>query len=697
MATDFNQESVLRYIINNGGRVRNSELLTHYRRFLREDEEREQNRELFKKYVNSVATVRQEDGASHVVLRKKYLAHVGDIAKNRDIQKDPDPKPGVSTNQQYKQTALPIQPPQTRVEILPVAGIVTKYNNNNDSTPSLEKDLQTSAFKREPPVISVSCAEQIRDTCPAPPDIDSRSSGSGQSFVQPWESKAPREATGLEHNNIYPGKMRQLREADGCEQSFVNSTHCAYYEVRASPSPEKPKVNVNTPEAYNKHSQEPAAKAWPPQASLGLSHISTSTPCLVDVPQYIRAPLYTQAGLSKSNDSLLKPHVPQIAQNAPPTYLQLNRPTIPTTSHDSLSTTSISSLLSDTGWAPQGSGREKWPSDEGLRYQELPGQQDGNDVRAFLRRSQENRLLSQLHQPSRNIGPFHHSTGHLEDESRTSSRSASPETHYRPAGHSHLQSRMCRSLGENLDQSFPEEAGSTRQNRLQLLSSTLSMGNLVSSKGHSSRDLLSPAGSTRSLGHDGSFSSKHSSVPLDPREHEWFVKAASGTWTDIYALFRDDSSLLYKRDFISGFTILHWIAKHGDHRVLNTLYYGVEKAGMTFDVNSKTLCGYTPLHLAAIHGHKKLIRVLVQTYKADVRIRDSSGKRPWQYLSKDENKDILELLGAPQKVINCGTAVLDKHTMRPANTKPNVKRHTSIAALFKNKSHLRVASGPEAF
>uniref|UniRef100_A0A673FEU6 SOWAHA-C winged helix-turn-helix domain-containing protein n=1 Tax=Sinocyclocheilus rhinocerous TaxID=307959 RepID=A0A673FEU6_9TELE len=314
------RESLLRFIINSGGKVRNVDLLTHYRRFLREDEESEQNRELFKRYVNSVATVRQEEGVSHVVLRKKYRV--------------------------------------------------------------------------------------------------------GQSFEQPWESKATREATDLEHNGVYVAKQRQLREADGCEQSFVNP---AYYEVRVSPTVER--------------------------------------------------------------------------------------------------------------------------------------------------------------------------------------------------------------------------------------------------KRQSSRDLSSPSGSTRSLAtslHDGSFSGKHSSIPLDPREHDWFVKAASGTWTDIYALFRDDPNLLSKQDFISGFTIVHWIAKHGDHRVLNTLWYGVDKAGMTLDVNAKTLCGYTPLHLAVIHGHKKLIRLLVQKFNADVRIRDSSGKRAWQYLSKNENWDILELLGAPQKCISGSPATPANLTARPS-------------------------------
>ncbi|KAJ0057672.1 hypothetical protein NL108_011607, partial [Boleophthalmus pectinirostris] len=62
-----------------------------------------------------------------------------------------------------------------------------------------------------------------------------------------------------------------------------------------------------------------------------------------------------------------------------------------------------------------------------------------------------------------------------------------------------------------------------------------------------------------------------SQVPLEQREHLWLVKAAEGMWPDIYSLFREEPSLLHRRDFISGFTVLHWIAKHGDHRVLNTL------------------------------------------------------------------------------------------------------------------------------
>ncbi len=693
MATDFTQESVLRFIINNGGTVRNADLITHYKRFLREDEEREQNRELFKRYVNSVATVRQEEGVSRVMLRKKYRVHLGDVAKNREPERDS--KQAVSGK---PQAALTIP---THVEILPVAGILTNSNNNNDSTPSFEKAVRSSSSHgREQPAVSTSCEEQVNDTCPlkpTPSDTDSRSNGSGQSFEQPWE------ATELEHNGVYVAKQRQLKEADGCEQSFENPAHCAYYEVRVSPTVERKSTS-------DVHIQE-----WPLRSTFGQSHIYKSSPCLLDRPvsPHIHSQTYNQAGLSQSSDSLLQPNGGfkgfQIQEQDeyeshglsvydPATHLQIHHPSSLSSSRDSVSIPSPSSTPPDTGWPHA----NEWSSDNGL----VPGQ-DGNDVRAFLRRTQEARLLLQLHQPSHTITSVHHSMGHLVDEdSRVSTRSNSPETHHGPIVRrltSRLRSRMCRSLGEDLDQPFPEDNISARQNRLQLLSSTLSMGNLVSqssSRGQSFRDLSSSAGSVRSLStsmHDVSFSSKHSSIPLDPREHDWFFKAASGTWTDIYALFRDDPNLLSKRDFISGFTIVHWIAKHGDHRVLNTLWYGVDKLGMTLDINAKTLCGYTPLHLAAIHGHKKLLRLLVQKFKADVQIRDNSGKRPWQYLSKDEQRDILELLGAPQKRINGSPAMPATLSARPATTKGNVKRHTSIAALFKHKSHLRVSSSPEAF
>ncbi|EMP29473.1 Ankyrin repeat domain-containing protein 56 [Chelonia mydas] len=112
--------------------------------------------------------------------------------------------------------------------------------------------------------------------------------------------------------------------------------------------------------------------------------------------------------------------------------------------------------------------------------------------------------------------------------------------------------------------------------------------------------------------------SRPSSVPLDPREHNWIVMVAAGSWVQVRALFLEDPQLALQRDFISGYTALHWIAKHGANQVLQDLVSGAEKAGTPLDVNVKSSCGYTPLHLAAIHGHQRIMKLLVQKLNSKV-------------------------------------------------------------------------------
>uniref|UniRef100_A0A3P8NH37 Sosondowah ankyrin repeat domain family member D n=1 Tax=Astatotilapia calliptera TaxID=8154 RepID=A0A3P8NH37_ASTCA len=178
-------------------------------------------------------------------------------------------------------------------------------------------------------------------------------------------------------------------------------------------------------------------------------------------------------------------------------------------------------------------------------------------------------------------------------------------------------------------------------------------------------------------------------VPLEPREHTWLVKAAAGNWPEIYTLFREEPSLLNKKDFISGFTVLHWIAKHGDHRVLNTLGYA---HSLTFDVNARSNSGHTPLHIAVMHGHKNIIRLLIKKFQANVKQRDMAGKRPWQYLSLDAPLEMFHLLAAPMQDVMSG-----KKGVEMANTSweqqqkqsRHLRHHASSAS---RESPLTIAS-----
>ncbi|XP_044000373.1 titin-like [Gambusia affinis] len=254
------------------------------------------------------------------------------------------------------------------------------------------------------------------------------------------------------------------------------------------------------------------------------------------------------------------------------------------------------------------------------------------------------------------------STDELYDDMKSSKSSIdSPQVKLRSAAarrmSSRLGNRISRSLGNDLDQ---EEAGGglkdPRLERQHRISSSLSLPHHLSSSSLSS--CTTPPRCPSPIASEGrrkeskkslhSHNAGKSGIPLEALEHDWMVKAAAGAWPDIYTLFRSDSSLLNRQDFICGFTVLHWMAKHGDHRVINTLSYGVEQKGLSFDVNAKSTAGQTALHVAAMHGHKNIIRLLVKKFKADVKLRDMAGKKAWQYLS-DRSPDMLELLAVPPK------------------------------------------------
>ncbi|XP_070612640.1 ankyrin repeat domain-containing protein SOWAHB [Erythrolamprus reginae] len=141
---------------------------------------------------------------------------------------------------------------------------------------------------------------------------------------------------------------------------------------------------------------------------------------------------------------------------------------------------------------------------------------------------------------------------------------------------------------------------------------------------------------------------RSSSVPLESREHTWLVKIATGSWMQVRALFHEDPNLALHRDFVSGFTVLHWLAKHGNVQVLQDVITGAQEAEIVLDVNVRSGCGYTPLHLAAIHSHSLVMKILVQKLQCRTHIRDSSGKKAWQYLNANASGEIWQLLGGPR-------------------------------------------------
>ncbi|XP_006734815.1 ankyrin repeat domain-containing protein SOWAHC [Leptonychotes weddellii] len=141
-------------------------------------------------------------------------------------------------------------------------------------------------------------------------------------------------------------------------------------------------------------------------------------------------------------------------------------------------------------------------------------------------------------------------------------------------------------------------------------------------------------------------SSGGGSVTLDPLEHAWMLSASDGKWDSLEGLLTCEPGLLAKRDFITGFTCLHWAAKHGRQELLAMLVNFANKHQLPVNINARTSGGYTALHLAAMHGHVEVVKLLVGAYDADVDIRDYSGKKASQYLSQSIAEEIKNLVGA---------------------------------------------------
>ncbi|KAK2839645.1 hypothetical protein Q5P01_013385 [Channa striata] len=122
------------------------------------------------------------------------------------------------------------------------------------------------------------------------------------------------------------------------------------------------------------------------------------------------------------------------------------------------------------------------------------------------------------------------------------------------------------------------------------------------------------------------------SVTLDPLEHQWMLCASEGLWESLQPLLAVEPNLVSKRDFVTGFTCLHWAAKQGKAELLSQLLAFAKDSAVPVNVNVRSSAGYTPLHLAAMHGHTQVVRVLLSDWEADPDARDYSGRRAVQYL-----------------------------------------------------------------
>ncbi|KAK1784501.1 hypothetical protein P4O66_000357 [Electrophorus voltai] len=139
-----------------------------------------------------------------------------------------------------------------------------------------------------------------------------------------------------------------------------------------------------------------------------------------------------------------------------------------------------------------------------------------------------------------------------------------------------------------------------------------------------------------------------------------------------------DIKLAEWRNFMSGFTALHWDAKQGNSEMMRKILLLSQQGRPGVDVNTKSYEGYTPLHIAAIHRPESVLSVLVRDYGANCNIPDNSGKKPYHYLHKDASPKVREMLGDP----HAGNYKPSSHEQHFSDLP---KRFSTLSKLFQSK------------
>ncbi|XP_036138573.1 ankyrin repeat domain-containing protein SOWAHC isoform X1 [Monomorium pharaonis] len=165
---------------------------------------------------------------------------------------------------------------------------------------------------------------------------------------------------------------------------------------------------------------------------------------------------------------------------------------------------------------------------------------------------------------------------------------------------------------------------------------------------------------------------------LDGKSREWLVRAAQGDYQALAKLAAEEPRLTRLKDPTSGYTALHWGAKHGDENIIK-LIAGTYKDCIK-SVNETTNGGYTPLHIAMQFGHENIFNLLVQVYGANQDLRDHSGRKARQYLASQEaavSQDTFHKIKARKK-----HAEKDLGFLRIGSLNVRVKRTTEAFSQF---------------
>ncbi|KAG5344599.1 SWAHC protein, partial [Acromyrmex charruanus] len=147
MATpsELSLEEIRNYLLENGGTARNHDLVKHFKRFLTDPETRVEARNRFKEYVNTLATIKNEEGEKYLVLKKKYRQPFLDLSPPKQAE-SPLATSNLTTPVSPLREPPPYRPPppaplspsssNSHVSLEESATPISTHEKNDESEPS---------------------------------------------------------------------------------------------------------------------------------------------------------------------------------------------------------------------------------------------------------------------------------------------------------------------------------------------------------------------------------------------------------------------------------------------------------------------------------------------------------------------------------------------------------------------------------
>ncbi|XP_038647624.1 uncharacterized protein LOC119963104 [Scyliorhinus canicula] len=678
MAATFSQEAVLDFLLLHRGKVRNVDLTAHFSRFLKDPQGRLQSREHFKKFVNSLAVVKVEGGDKYIVLKQRYVELIPEeVVTSSDADVPVRPEREEEEEEERQRAAQCTQPPAAGQ----LAEILLLRAQQRHQEAAALKDSKShlparALVKTAPEEFAKLPAGTVRKESPkAIPTVlrDGNCTGKASdcSLVRREGWPSPLEPVREDVKRANADQSVRRRNPGGVINKRGGSALGKSAERRSGNLKSK---NRRGPVAPS-HCTDDTVKLFSGDSRGGSN--STDSPTLSHLtapPTGAKCkgngePLH---GPPPDNNSVIISEVPVTEnlrckrdRNLLENFTQKSKKSFQRAQRQGSASTHQNKTINP--WKNPSSPKEHGSTDH---VQEIsPGLLNGSDTKVLVNSTICKEECIQKNQRKLSQQQCRESAG-------SGQRLGNKWQSILPKIHKSSLIKIVTSNGRPTrasNKSTPPKI----VDRGTFLHKSDQPVSLTQAESHSECSKEDPlqigAASEKPL--------------LDSTEHEWMVKTAVGKFDQAFALFCEDPNIAMKKDFISGYTVLHWIAKHGNHRALSRFISAASKMKVKLNVDIKSTCGYTPLHIAVIHERLKVIQFLVKKYQANVNLRDHSGKKPWQYLSSEFPKDMRRMLGAPEHrhtiYSENNNAFLEKNINKQGSS-PAISRKTSFAALLKS-------------